>query len=226
MLIAYLSFSVYLLTLGYVLAFALVNRFDQSAVVILILTMGASTVIINSLAYYGVQSAIVALASLLVFASAPLPPENTVSFFVLLFALGVFAIVIIVRLKLVSSVKHSYANLERLQVLSIVANRRGEIIFISPSVEALLGYDPKTLTKNGWWQTGNLSKGWISREHILNYPNIITAELISMESSMTTRDGNKKWLSWANSVLPNGNYMGVAHDITRYKNPGSQAAGS
>lgn len=226
LLIAYLSFSVYLLTLGYVLAFALVNRFDQSAVVILILTMGASTVIINSLAYYGVQSAIVALASLLVFASAPLPPENTVSFFVLLFALGVFAIVIIVRLKLVSSVKHSYANLERLQVLSIVANRRGEIIFISPSVEALLGYDPKTLTKNGWWQTGNLSKGWISREHILNYPNIITAELISMESSMTTRDGNKKWLSWANSVLPNGNYMGVAHDITRYKNPGSQAAGS
>lgn len=219
LVISYSSFFVYFFTLIYVLAFALVNHFDQHAVAVLVLTLGASTIIINSLAYYGVQSALVVLASLLVFASVPLPPEKIVSFFVLLFAVGVFAIVIIVRLKLVSSVKHSYANLDKLQVLSVVANKQGEIIFVSPSVHKLLGYEPRALVKNGWWQTGNLSKGWISREHILNYPNIITPELISMECSVTTKDGSTKWLSWANSVLPNGNYMGVAHDITKYKKP-------
>jgi PAS domain S-box-containing protein len=215
--IAYLSFFVYLCSLGYALAFVLINRFDPSAVTILILIMGASTIIINNLTYYGVQSGLIVITSFLVFLDAPLPTEHTLAFYNLLIAAGVFAIVIIVRLKLISSVKHSYANLEKLQVLSIVANKNGEIIYISSSVHSLLGYEPRELIKNGWWQSGHLSKSWISREQILNYPNIMPRELLSMECSVITKDGKVKWLTWANSVLPNGNYMGIAQDITKYK---------
>lgn len=217
-IVSYFSFILYLLSVLYVIAFVLINKFDPNAVTILILVTGASTIIFNSLFYYGVQCVIIILASLFAYASDDLNNENLIAFLNLMMALGVFAIVIAVRLKLISSVVNSHSNLDKLNVLSIVANKDGEIVFVSPSVHRLLGYDPKQLVKDGWWMSQNLREGWINREYILNYPNIIPKELLSMETSVLTKDGKKVWLNWANSLLPNGNYMGLALDITKYKN--------
>jgi PAS domain S-box-containing protein len=215
--VPYFSLFLYLCTLLYVIAFVLVNRFDPNAVIILTLVVGASSVIINSLFYYGVQSCIIVLASLFAYSSLNLGNESLIAFLNLMLALGVFGIVIAVRLKLISSVKNSHSNLEKLNVLSIVANGAGEIVFVSPSVRNLLGYEPKELVKDGWWNSQNLRDGWISRDYILNYPNILPKEIISMETSLFNKEGKKVWFSWVNSMLPNGNYMGVALDITRYK---------
>jgi PAS domain S-box-containing protein len=216
--VSYFSLVLYLSTLLYVIAFVLLNHFDPNTVIILILVLGASSVIINSLFYYGVQSVIILLASALAYSSLDLGSENLIAFLNLMIAIGVFAIVITVRLKLISSIKNSHSNLEKLNVLSIVANKAGEIVFVSPSVQTLLGYDPKELVREGWWKSKNLRDGWISREYILNYPNILPKEIISMETSVLSKDGRKVWFNWVNSMLPNGNYVGVALDITRYKN--------
>jgi PAS domain S-box-containing protein len=217
-IVAYFSLFLYLSTLLYVIAFVLINRFDPNAVIILILVLGASSVIINSLLYYGVQSFMIVLASVFAYSSYELGNENLIAFLNLMLALGVFGIVIAVRLKLISSVKNSHSNLEKLNVLSIVANKTGDIVFVSPSVRNLLGYDPKELVKDGWWNSPNLQEGWISRDYILNYPNILPKEIMSMETSLLSKDGKKVWFSWVNSMLPNGSYVGVALDITRYKN--------
>jgi PAS domain S-box-containing protein len=216
--VAYFYLFLYLCTLLYVIAFVLINRFNPHAVTILILVVGASSVVINSLFYYGVQSGIIVLASVFAFAGLDLGNENLIAFYNLMLALGVFAIVITVRLKLLSSVKNSHSNLEKLNVLSIVANKAGEIVFVSPSVRNLLGYEPKELVKDGWWTSQNLREGWISRDYILNYPNILPKEIVSMETSLLNKEGKQVWFSWVNSLLPNGNYVGVALDITRYKN--------
>jgi PAS domain S-box-containing protein len=216
--VAYFYLFLYLSTLFYVIAFVLVNRFNPHAVTILILVVGASSVVINSLFYYGVQSGIIVLASVFAFAGLDLGNENLIAFYNLMLALGVFAIVITVRLKLLSSVKNSHSNLEKLNVLSIVANKAGEIVFVSPSVRNLLGYEPNELVKDGWWTSQNLREGWISRDYILNYPNILPKEIVSMETSLLNKEGKQVWFSWVNSLLPNGNYVGVALDITRYKN--------
>lgn len=215
--LSYFSLFLYLSTLLYVIAFVLINRFDPNAVIILILVVGASSVIINSLFYYGVQSVIILLASMFAYSSATLGNDNLIAFLNLVIALGVFGIVITVRLKLIASVKKSHSNLEKLNVLSIVANKAGEIVFVSPSVQNLLGYDPKELVKDGWWSAQNLREGWISRDYILNYPNILPKEIMSMETSLLNKEGKKMWFSWVNSMLPNGNYVGVALDITKYK---------
>jgi PAS domain S-box-containing protein len=218
-IVTYFSLFLYVCTLLYVIAFVLVNRFNPQAVTILILVLGASSVIVNSLFYYGVQSVIILLASVTAYSAIPIGDENFISFLNLMIAIGVFGIVITVRLQLISRVKSSHANLEKLNVLSIVANKRGEIVFVSPSVHSLLGYKPKELVREGWWRIENLKEGWINREYILNYPNILPKEIMSMETSLVSRDGKKVWLSWANSMSPNGHYMGVALDITRYKSP-------
>lgn len=216
--VSYFSLFLYLSTLLYVIAFVLINRFDPNAVIILILVVGASSVIINRLFYYGVQSVIILLASMFAYSSSDLRNENLMAFLNLIIALGVFGIVITVRLKLISSVKKSHATLEKLNVLSIVANKAGEIVFVSPSVQNLLGYDPKELVKEGWWTSQNLREGWISRDYILNYPNILPKEIVSMETSLLNKDGKKVWFSWVNSMLPNGSYVGVGLDVTKYKN--------
>src|SRR5687767_12201731 len=51
--VAYFYLFLYLCTLFYVIAFVLINRFNPNAVTILILVVGASSVVINSLFYYG-----------------------------------------------------------------------------------------------------------------------------------------------------------------------------
>jgi PAS domain S-box-containing protein len=216
--VSYFSLFLYLSTLLYVIAFVLINRFNPNAVIILILVVGASSVIINSLFYYGVQSGIIVLAAVFTYSSSNLGNENLIAFLNLILALGVFGIVITVRLKLISSVKKSHSNLEKLNVLSIVANKAGEIVFVSPSVHNLLGYEPKELVKDGWWNSKNLQDGWISKDYILNYPNIVPKEIASIETSLLNKDGKKVWFNWVNSMLPNGNYVGVALDITKYKN--------
>jgi PAS domain S-box-containing protein len=215
--VAYFYLFLYLSTLLYVIAFVLINQFDPNAVTILILVVGASSVVINSLFYYGAQSGIIVLACLFSYSTSTLGNESLIAFYNLMLALGVFAIVITVRLKLLSNVKNSHSNLEKLNVLSIVANKTGEIVFVSPSVRNLLGYEPKELVKHGWWNSQNLRNGWISRDYILNYPNILPDEIVSMETCLVSKEGNAVWFSWVNSMLPNGNYVGVALDITKYK---------
>lgn len=216
-IVTYFSFFLYLCTLLYVIAFASINQFDPNAVTILILVIGASSVIINSLFYYAIQSVIVLVAAQITYANADLGNTNFIAFLNLVLALGVFGIVITVRLKLIESVKKSHSNLEKLNVLSIVANKSGEIIFVSPSAKNLLGYEPKELVKEGWWRTQNLRGGWIHRDYILNYPNILPKEIVSMETQVVNKEGKPMWLNWTNSMLPNGNYLGLALDITKYK---------
>lgn len=216
-IVPFFSLLLYLATLLYVIAFVIINRFDAHTVIILILVYGASSVVINSLLYYGVQCFITLLACTVAYSSVGMGNESLIGFFSLLIAMGVFGIVMTVRLKIINDVKNSYSNLERLNVLSIVANKSGEIVFVSHSIKSLLGYSPDELMKEGWWDS-NLREGWISRDYILNYPNMIPSEIASIECSLTTKDGKKLWFNWANSILPNGNYMGVGLDITKYKN--------
>ncbi len=218
LVVVYFSFFLYLLTVVYLIAFVVLNQFNPNAVTILILVIGVSTIVMNSLFYYAVQAFVILAVSLFAFMSYTLPEENMMALINLIVALGAFGIVISVRLSLISSVQNSHANLEKLNVLSIVANKSGEIVFVSPSVHQLLGYDPKDLVKAGWWSYPNLRSAWINREYILNYPNILPKEIVSIETKVIAKDGRTVWLSWANSMLPNGNYMGVGLDITKYKN--------
>jgi PAS domain S-box-containing protein len=218
--VSYFSLFLYLSTLLYGIAFVVINHFDPNAVIVLILVLGASSVIINNMLYYGVQSAIIILACVIAYFSLELENVNLIAFLNLLIAIGAFGVVMTIRLKLISSIKNSYSNLERLNVLSIVANKEGEIVFVSPSARNLLGYDPRDLMKDGWWRSQNLRDGWISQEYILNYPNFVPKEIMSMETSLVHKDGTKVWFNWVNSMLPNGSYVGVALDITKYRSNG------
>jgi PAS domain S-box-containing protein len=210
------SLLLYLATLLYVIAYVTVNQFDPYTVIILLLVYGASSVVINSLTYYGLQCVITVLACGASYMSLGLEDRNIIGFLDILVAMAVFGVVMTVRLKLITDIRSSHASLEKLNVLSIVANKSGRIIFVSPSIKSLLGYTPNELLREGWWSS-DLREGWISRDYMLNYPNIVPKEIASIERVVLTKGGEKVWLNWENSILPNGNYMGVAFNITKYK---------
>src|SRR5690349_1065370 len=210
------SLLLYLATLLYVIAFVTINQFDPYTVIILVLVYGASSVVINSLSYYGLQCVITVLACVTSYGIMGMENGNIIGFLDILVAMAVFGIVMTVRLKLITDIRSSHASLEKLNVLSIVANKSGRIVFVSPSIKSLLGYTPNELLREGWWSS-DLREGWISRDYILNYPNIVPKEITSIERVVKGKNGEKVWLNWENSILPNGNYMGVAFNITKYK---------
>lgn len=216
-IVPYFSFFLYSLTLIYLIAFVVINHFHPNAVIILIMVVGASTIIINSLLYYGIQSLVILTTFAIAYLSFDIDNNSLIALLDLILAIGAFAIVIAVRLSLISSVQNSHSSLEKLNVLSMIANKEGEIVFVSSSVKQLLGYEQAEILNGGWWSLKNLRDGWIERDFILNYPNILPKEIVTIETTVFTKDGQKVWLSWANSILPNGNYMGVALDITKYK---------
>jgi PAS domain S-box-containing protein len=210
------SLLLYLATLLYVIAYVTVNQFDPYTVIILLLVYGTSSVVINSLSYYGLQCIITVLACVATYMILGLENGNIVGFLDILVAMAVFGVVMTVRLKLITDIRSSHASLEKLNVLSIVANKSGKIIFVSPSIKSLLGYTPGELLREGWWSS-DLRDGWISRDYIVNYPNIVPKEITSIEKVLSSKDGKKFWFNWENSILPNGNYMGVGFNITKYK---------
>jgi PAS domain S-box-containing protein len=210
------SLLLYLATLLYVIAYVTVNQFDPYTVIILLLVYGASSVVINSLSYYGLQCVITVLACGAGYLSLGQENGNIIGFLDILVAMAVFGVVMTVRLKLITDIRSSHASLEKLNVLSIVASKSGGIVFVSHSIKPLLGYSPNELLKEGWWNS-DLREGWIRRDYIINYPNIVPKEITSIERVVLTKSGEKVWLNWENSILPNGNYMGVAFNISKYK---------
>jgi PAS domain S-box-containing protein len=210
------SLLLYLATLLYVIAYVAVNQFDPYAIIILLLVYGVSSVVINSLFYYGLQCIITVVAFGISYLSLGLENGNIIGFLDILIAMGVFGVVMTVRLKLITDIQSSHASLEKLNVLSVVANKSGGIVFVSHSIKSLLGYTPNELLREGWWSS-DLREAWISRDYIVNYPNIVPKEISSIERVAIGKDGEKVWLNWENSILPNGNYMGVAFNITKYK---------
>ncbi len=216
--IAYVSLSLYFLVLGHSLYLALINQFHPTTATLLILTIGGGTVLINHMALYIIQSVAIILFSLALFQGKPYTNADIISFTNVVIAIGVFGIVFLMRIKLTEKLSFSDSLFSKLNVLTIIANKSGEVIFVSPSINSMLGYNASKLLKTGWWQNENLTDGWIRQEDIRNYPNILPEELRENERSVETAEGKTVWLKWTNSILPNGNYVGVAADVTDYKN--------
>lgn len=219
--IAYISLILYLLVLSYTVFLALINEFHPFSVTLIILVIGGGTVIINSTSFYAIQSGVILLLTMYQFVNKEYNETMVIALFNVLVTIGVFGTVLFVRLGLTEEVRFTNSLMEKINLFSIIADRSGEIVSVSPSVKELLGYKPKELLMNGWWENEELSRCWIQKEHILTYPGIIPRDLKSMETSVVAKDGNVVWLSWTNSILPNGNYIGVAFNFSKYKNASS-----
>lgn len=216
-LIAFGTLILYSAVLVYSVYLLVVNLFHPAAVIFFLLILAGGTITINSMLIYIILSFHILLSLFITFNIYSLTNEQIISFYNIIISILVFGVILHIRLKLRSSVAFHHSYLERINALSIIVNKLGEVIFISPSIKKLLGYQPKEVLGQNWWGIDSLARCWISKEHILLFPNIMQSDLKTFESEIKTKSGETIWLNWNNSVLPNGNYMGIGLDITQYK---------
>src|SRR5215216_16951 len=109
--------------------------------------------------------------------------------------------------------------LERVNALVLVADARGSISYVSPSVKTILGFEPAELLGNGWWKIDRFSSdGEAEKEHIFGSTLPDSRQgFASYEREIQDRWGDKHWIMWVDALGPDSSIVGVGHDITRRK---------
>jgi len=105
--------------------------------------------------------------------------------------------------------------------LVLVADQAGAVIYASPSVKSMLGYEPEEVMGEGWWRAtrqdpreqeeeraaaarrarGEVAEGWGEP-----YDRLILH-----------RDGSQRWIRWRESPGPGRTIVGVGSDVTGSK---------
>ena len=110
--------------------------------------------------------------------------------------------------------------LERLNNLIIVANAQGEVNYVSPSVKSVLGYDPKELLGNGWWEFTKSGKDESSTflAYIeTQFQSNKNLKEVCYERQLKTASGISKWILWNMSIGPDNSVISIGSDITQRK---------
>ncbi|MCB0400952.1 MAG: SpoIIE family protein phosphatase [Flavobacteriales bacterium] len=112
--------------------------------------------------------------------------------------------------------------LKRLNNLIVVANPNGDVEYVSPSVKAMLGFEPNELLGDGWW---NFTKsGEEQTVTFIEYINRLfeskatnSGTEITYERQLSTALGENKWILWNTSKGPDDTIISIGSDITKRK---------
>lgn len=109
--------------------------------------------------------------------------------------------------------------LNNINLIVIVTNSSGKIIYVSPATEKLLGYSNDELM-HGWW-----NKTYKSDIESHNFKEKVQKKvkgLINLndqpyDRQIICKNGSKKWIEWRDSIGANNTYISVGIDITEWK---------
>ncbi|HMV95033.1 MAG TPA: PAS domain S-box protein [Anaerolineales bacterium] len=123
------------------------------------------------------------------------------------------------RLALSDEILRSIGN------LVLVANSNAEVVYISPSVKEILGYEPEELIGNGWWELERISGGDVMAER--DYISKAAAGLRQVddkpyEHRVRHKNGDWRWLMLADRKGPRDLLIGIGTDVTESKKTGGE----
>lgn len=110
--------------------------------------------------------------------------------------------------------------LENLNTLIVVVNSEGKIDYVSPSVQRMLGFEPRQLLGEGWWNLTRRDENERARvkEHvntlIRQSPDIVPA---AFERALITSKGETKWILWNHTRGPESSLISIGYEITDRK---------
>jgi PAS domain S-box-containing protein len=104
--------------------------------------------------------------------------------------------------------------------LVLVADRNAEIIYVSPSVKRIIGYEPEEILGHGWWKLDRDSGG--SMELEMDYIRKAAAGLTIVDETphehrILHKDGTRRWLRLEDTKGPRDLIIGIGTDITSIK---------
>ncbi|WP_457618445.1 ATP-binding protein [Lutibacter sp.] len=107
--------------------------------------------------------------------------------------------------------------LENVNSLVMVSNNKDEIIYSSPSVKKMLGYEVEEIMGDKWWDVtyDNKQEAIKTKEAINNYVNFNIKNFVDISKrKIKARNGEYKWIEWHISKGANDTYISVGTDIT------------
>lgn len=123
------------------------------------------------------------------------------------------------RLALSDEILNSIGN------LVLVANSKAEVVYVSPSVRDIIGYEPQEILGEGWWEVERLSDGDVEAEK--NYIRKAAAGVIEpdpkpYEHRVRHKDGSWRWLMLSDTKGISDLLIGIGSDITSIKSAEEQ----
>jgi PAS domain S-box-containing protein len=104
--------------------------------------------------------------------------------------------------------------------LVIVSNSLGEIVYVSPSVKKLLGYEQSEILGQGWWELERRSNGVIEteRQNVMRAAaGLIQIDTQPYEHRVRHKDGSWRIFMISDAKGPGNLLIGIGTDITEYK---------
>ncbi len=148
-------------------------------------------------------------------------PKTEVGLFLItiLTIVGITALLQWSRIKTLNHLQLSDNILKRISNLVLVADGTGQIVYVSPAVKNILGYTPKELLGNGWWEQTHQDPEERAQER--NYIAKAARGEIAIdqqhESVVQRKDGEARNIYWYDSRGPSDLIIGVGIDITEQK---------
>lgn len=118
------------------------------------------------------------------------------------------------RLTLSDEILNSIGN------LVLVSNSNAEIVYVSPSVRKMIGYEPEEVLGQGWWEMERISGGDVEVEK--DYIRKAAAGVIKPDSKpyehrVRHKDGSWRWLMLSDTKGFSDHLIGIGSDITSIK---------
>lgn len=106
---------------------------------------------------------------------------------------------------------------DKTNLLIVIINNCGNVEYISPAVEQVLGFSIHELYGNAWWEkTRNSENAEIIKRKVLGLFNDDAGTSV-YEHELFSKNGNKKWIRWEISKISDQQLIGIGQDITERK---------
>lgn len=108
--------------------------------------------------------------------------------------------------------------LRNLNTLLVVIDPRGEVSYVSPSVQRLLGFETSELLGSGWWKLPRASEeeSLLVKSQIMSVMKTPGSQPV-IEREMCSARGDKKYIVWNLCNSGDGGLVGIGYDVTERK---------
>ncbi|MDX5586019.1 MAG: PAS domain S-box protein, partial [Aureibaculum sp.] len=117
-------------------------------------------------------------------------------------------------------IKRSDNILNQIDSLVVVNNAKGDIVYISPSVKSILGYEPSLMLGRGWWRL-TYAEDKLGENRIKEIFDQFIGENSKTHATsirrIKTNDGNYKLIEWHISKASDDTFISIGIDITEKK---------
>jgi len=127
---------------------------------------------------------------------------------------------IVIGNKEIEKLKFFELLLNEVNSIIVSSDKNGNITYISPATEKILGYKIKDLLGKRWWKLTFLSKeeGKLFKDKVCDLVSgKKTIDNKPYERKLKCIDGSFKWIEWRDSISINNTFVSIGIDISEWK---------